>query len=307
MLDLIFISYLFLCGLLLGIRHNRDKREWLLRFILAAALPVIGFLLPLFWRKRWHERNASHASARIAELDVAVTIEDLSGHTGIYRKPETEKEMNVVPLEEALLVNDFTNRRRIMIDLLKRDSLEYLEVLRLAVSNEDTETSHYAVSAIMEIKRKLTLTLQELAVKYEDNKQDAYLLASYADVLNSYMRSGFLDERTMLKHKYTYTEVLGKLIEADPDTAGAYTDKLEMELDLGEYAAAERTAKRFIERFPRSEDAYLSLMNVYFTLRSIDQLKQTLEQLKQSPIRLSSKAIIAVRFWSEGGPHEVEN
>ena len=84
MLDLIFIAYLILCGFLLGIRHRRDRREWLLRFILATALPVIGFLLPLFWRKRWHEQNASHASERIAELDVAVTIGDLSGHTGVY-------------------------------------------------------------------------------------------------------------------------------------------------------------------------------------------------------------------------------
>ncbi|MGM0881207.1 MAG: hypothetical protein ACQEXQ_09205 [Bacillota bacterium] len=301
MLDLIFISYLLLCSFFLGIYHRKDKREWLLRFVLASALPVIGFLLPLFWRRRWHNRNASRAAARIAELDVAVSIGDLSGHTGVYRKPETKKEMNVVPLEEALLVNDLPTRRRIMIDLLKQDSLEYLEVLRLAVSNEDTETSHYAVSAIMEIKRKLTLTLQELSVKYEDNKHDAYLLSSYADVLKSYMRSGFLDDRTMLKHKHTYAEVLGKLIEAAPDAAGAYAEKVETELDLGEYAAAEQTAKRFLERFPHSEDAYLGLMNVYFTLRSSEQLKQTLEQLKRSSIRLSSRAMTTVRFWSEGG------
>jgi tetratricopeptide (TPR) repeat protein len=115
------------------------------------------------------------------------------------------------------------------------------------------------------------------------------------------MRSGFLDERTMLKHKHTYAELLGKLIETAPDTAGAYSDKLETELDLGEYAAAERTAKRYLERFPHSEDAYLGLMNVYFSIRSSEQLKQTLEQLKRSPIRLSNRALTAVRFWSEGG------
>lgn len=301
MLDLIFIAYLLLSCFLLGIRHRKDKREWLLRFVVAAALPVIGYLLPLFWRKRWHKQNADLAAARIAELDVAVTIGDLSGHNGVYWKLETEKEMNVVSLEEALLVNDLTTRRRIMIDLLKQDSIEYLEVLRLAVSNEDTETSHYAVSAIMEIKRKLSLTLQELAVKYEDNKHDAHMLAAYSDVLKSYMRSGFLDERTLLKHKYTYADVLGKLIEAEPDEASAYTDKLETELDLGEYAAAEQTARRFLDRFPHSEDAYLGLMNVYFTIRSFEQLKQTLEQLKRSSIRLSSRAITVVRYWSEGG------
>ncbi|CAM4060086.1 hypothetical protein L1N85_10000 [Paenibacillus alkaliterrae] len=305
MLDLIFISYLLLSAILLGIRHRRDKREWLLRFVLSASLPVICFLLPLFWRKRWHERNACRASARIAELEVAISIDGSSGQIGVYKMPESAKEMNVIPLEEALLVNDLTTRRRIMIDLLKQDSLEHLEVLRLAVSNEDTETSHYAVSAIMEIKRKLTLTLQDLAVKFEENKQDAYMLASYAEVLNSYMRSGFLDERTMLKHKHTYAMVLGKLIEASPDSAEAYSGKLETELDLEEFAAAEQTAKRYLERFPRSEDAYLGLMKVYFTVRSIDQLNQTLAQMKRSSIRLSSKAITTVRFWSEGGQHEI--
>ena len=133
----------------------------------------------------------------------------------------------------------YPTRRRVMIDLLKQDSLDYLEVLQMAVGNEDTETSHYAVSAIMEMKRKIVINLQELAVKFEENKRDAHVLHSYAEILKSYMRSGFLDERTRIKYSYTYTNVLKLLIEQVPEAAEAYVDKIRTDLELEEYAEAE--------------------------------------------------------------------
>lgn len=306
MFEWTLLLYLILCGTILGIRHRRDKREWWIRFALVTSLPVIGFLMPAFWPRRWHERNASPDF--LAELDIIAQFDtQAANQSGAIKKLEAKNEMNVVPLEEALLVNDLSTRRRIMIDLLKQDSLDYLEVLRMAVSNEDTETSHYAVSAIMEAKRKLTLTLQELSVKYEENKDDPHLLRSYADVLKSYMRSGFFDERTLMKHNHTYAMVLDRLVELVPESADAYVEKIDADLDLGDYAAAERTAARFLEQFPRSEEAYLCLMKVYFTVRAVDQLKTTLEDLKKSPIRLSSRALTMVRFWSEGVHDESEN
>ena len=61
-----------------------------------------------------------------------------------------------------------------MIDVLKEDTMQYMEVIKTAVLNEDTETSHYAVSAVMEIKRKLSISLQQLSVKFDQNKRDTH-------------------------------------------------------------------------------------------------------------------------------------
>ncbi|SCW78220.1 hypothetical protein SAMN04487970_104616 [Paenibacillus tianmuensis] len=297
MFEWIWLLYIVISGTILGIRYRKDRREWWIRFSLAASLPIIGFWVPALWAKR--SRASDDATGQFAELNLIVQ-EDTSLTGSVLRRLETEKEMNVVPLEEALLINDLTTRRKVVIDLLKQDSLQYLEVLRMAVNNEDTETSHYAVSAIVEVKRKLMLTMQELSVKYEENKNDPYLLRSYADVLRGFMRSGFLDERTLTMHIRTYISVLDRLIKLEPASADAYVEKLNAELELNDYTAAEHTAQQYLEQFPLHEEAYLTLMKVYFSVGSSEQLKRTLEALKQSSIRLSNQGITMVRFWSEG-------
>ncbi|WNR42344.1 hypothetical protein [Paenibacillus roseipurpureus] len=303
MLEWVLLIYVSTCTVWIGFRHRHDKNEAWVRIVLAVGFPVIGFLLPTFRSKRWHERSdVRHEKARNTLFD-DLLVEN-STIPNVLSKLETEKEMNVVPLEEALLVNDLSTRRRAMIDLLKQDSLDYLEILQMAVSNEDTETSHYAVSAIMELKRKIVINMQELAVKFEENKKDVQVLQSYSEILKSYMRSGFLDERTRIKYGYTYTNVLKLLIDEVPDAAQAYVDKIATDLELKEYTEAEQTALLYLKQFPLHEEAYLSLIRVYYTMRSIEKLKSTLNQLRKSPIRLSSQALTVVRFWSEENADE---
>ncbi|WP_284641340.1 hypothetical protein [Paenibacillus silviterrae] len=305
MLKWIFLLYMLGCILLLGLIFRKDKKEFAVRLVIALCLPVVGFLMPNFWPKRWVDRGK--LSTRVDQLALLEEANDATQfQAGTLYRPEAEKEMNVVPLEETLLVNDLTARRRAMIDLLKQDSLEYLEVLQMAVGNEDTETSHYAVSAIVEVKRKLTLALQEMSVAYQSNKNDPHLVRSYADILKSYMRSGFLDDRTLLKHRHTYSSLLGQLLELAPDSPGTYSEKIANDLELAEYAAAENTARTFLERYPRSEDAYLSLMNVYYSTRSYHRLMEVVNELKASPVRLSNPTLTMIRFWSEGARNEIE-
>lgn len=299
----LYIVYLAASAVWMSISYRRDWHEAWLRFILVAVLPVIGWLLPPFTASRRNDLNGNIDWNEISH-GIEYLPDDGSSSYRMYTKETADKERNLVPLEEALLISDTVTRRRVMIDLLKLDTMKYLDVLQLAVSNEDTETSHYAVSAIMELKRKLTLTMQELSVRYEADKDDPHLLQSYADVLQSYLNSGFLDERTMMKHRYTYIAVLGRLIELDPGQIGTYTDKIEAEFAAGLYVDAEQTAKQFAERHPREEDAYLLLLKVYYNRRSFVQIRSTLNRMKASPIRFSNRALALVRYWSEGEEHE---
>ena len=53
---------------------------------------------------------------------------------------------DIVPLEEAILINDVKVRRRFMLETLYTDPLKYLDVLNIAKYNDDVETSHYATT-----------------------------------------------------------------------------------------------------------------------------------------------------------------
>jgi hypothetical protein len=297
MVGILFGLYVLLSAALLAVRYRTSPKEWLLRFVLVTALPLVGWLFPLFWPKPFHQEPDE-------EFDDYITRQQeehkIRRRIGVYSKMETEKELSVIPIEDALLISEHRTRRRVMIDILKQDANHYLEILQRAVSNEDTETSHYAVSAIMEVKRKMLLALQDLSVQYENNKKDEYLVRTYAEVLKGFMSSGFLDERTLLKHRYTYLGVLETLTDLTENSEWAFHEKVHIELELGMFVEAETTALLYVEKYPLSEDAYLILLKVYFETKSAVKLFETMDRLKKTPMRLSNHALTLVRFWSEG-------
>lgn len=294
-----YMIYVFAAASLLAIRYRNSKREWLLRFVLVAVFPVIGWLFPLFWpdafRREPKERFDDYVNRQHE-------VHKQRRSFGLYARVGPSKELDVIPIEDALLVSEHQDRRRVMIDVLKQDATRYVEILQRAVSNEDTETSHYAVSAIMEVKRKLLIALQDLSVKYENHKDDVYLARTYAEVLKGYIRSGFMDERTLIKYRYEYLDVLRNLTAqtGGPDSEWAYQEKVGVELELGLLSDAESTGIQYIEKHPMSEEAYLSLIRVYYVTKSPSKLCETIGKLKQTPVRLSNRALTIVRFWSEG-------
>lgn len=296
MIGMLYVIYLLLSIVILTIFRRKSKQEWLLKIIVVAVLPIVGWLLPLFWPRAIYREKDEAFEDYVARQQEEHEVR----RSGVYTKIERDKELNVIPIEDALLVSEHQTRRQVMIDVLKQDSINYIEVLQRAVSNEDTETSHYAVSAIMETKRKLMISLQQLSVKYEQHRDDVYVVTAYAEILKAYLQSGYLDERTLLKYRYTFISVVEQLISLSDDEEWAHKEKTNMELVLGEYARAERSGLLYTEKCPHSEDAYITLMKVYYETNSYDKLQQTLERLLKTPIRLSNQALTIVRFWSEG-------
>ena len=264
--------------------------------IVIVVLPGVGWLLPTFWPK-W---LIGDSNEDFEDFVTRQAEEHKVKRIGIYQQIERQQELDVIPIEDALVVSENKTRRKVLIDVLKQDAVNYLEILQRAVSNEDKETSYYAVSAIMEAKRKLQLALQDLAVKFESDPTDQLVVKTYAEVLHAYMRSGFLDDRTLLKYRYTYRTVLLKWIELDKCCEWAYQECVNLELTLGSFAEAEKMARLYVDALPDSEGAYLSLMKVYYEIRSVQRLQQALDSLKNSPIKLSNQALTMVRFWSEG-------
>lgn len=296
MIWFIYGIYVILSFLLVYVLYRKSWQDCLMKGIVVAFLPGVGWLLPIFWPK-W---LVGDGKEDFEDFITRQAEEHKVKRMGIYQQIERQQELDVIPIEDALLVSENKMRRRVLIDVLKQDAVKYLEILQRAVSNEDKETSYYAVSAIMEAKRKLQLALQDLSVKFEADPTDLLIIKTYADVLHAYMRSGFIDERTLLKYRYTYRDVLQKWIELDALSEWPYQESVDLELLLGSYAEAERMAGMYVDAFPDSEGAYLSKMKVYYEIRSIQRLQEALDSLKNSPIKLSNQALTMVRFWSEG-------
>ncbi|ANF94920.1 hypothetical protein [Paenibacillus bovis] len=219
----------------------------------------------------------------------------------VFRTLDVRKESNLVPLEEALLVNDHTSRRRLMLDFLKDDPGAMMPLLEQAVSNEDTETSHYAVTAVVEIKRKLTLSIQHYSVRYEQGDRSVAMLGEYAEAIRQYMHSGFMDRPTRRTYLSTYARLLGELIEAGGGDEQVFNAKIHSEMELERPDLALQYEQKFREAHTDSEQPYLTALQLYYDLQMKEAFFQTLQALKQSNIKVSNTGLNVIRYWSEKG------
>ena len=295
-----YVTYVILSAIVLMFLTRKNLHEWILKFIVVSFLPVIGWLLPIQWPRRAENNKEEKLSSYINNLNEDIALKIVSYHETI----DKEKELNVVPIEDALVISDHAARRKVMINVLKEDPLEYIDVIKTAVLNEDAETSHYAVTAVMEVKRKLSIAMLDLSEAFHRNKQDVQTAIRYKDAIKAYMNSGFLDEQTLKKYKYLYIEVLDQLILQNVAEEKIYKERFKAELEMMEYDAAEATCQDYLKKFPDSEDPYLCFMQLFYTTKSRLKLEETLTRLKNSTIDFSNRGLTIVRYWSEGFEYE---
>lgn len=297
----LYLIYVIVSAIILALA-KRNVKEWLLGMTLVSFLPLIGWLLPSIWPKKFISNEGKFLEDYMNEQTNDIEIELLTKEESVKR----EKELNVIPIKEALVINDFTTRRKLMLDVLKKDTMQYIDVIKMAVLNEDSETSHFAVAAVMEVKRKLSLSLQRFSVEFEKNQQDTTVARSYAQVVKEYMASGFLDDQTLKKYKYIYIQAVGILIEHGQGEPEIYEEKMRVEMELHEYQEAEKTGLQYLEAYPLNEEPYLFLMEYYYRTKSKMKMQEILDELMNSTIQFSNRALTVVRYWSGGNKHELQ-
>ena len=94
-----------------------------------------------------------------------VGIEKLRVNEEIYKNmfpAMEENDRDVVPLEEALLLNDPSRRRELIMNVLNDNPGEYVELLKQARMNEDVEVVHYAITAMVELSKEYDYRLQKI-------------------------------------------------------------------------------------------------------------------------------------------------
>lgn len=295
----IYLLYVVLSAVILSFTSNENAKKWILKFVLVSFIPMIGWLLPIDWSKKVIKNKGDYFNDYMKKQNEDISINLLT----TKEKIEREKELNIIPIEEALVISEYATRRKMMLDLLKKNAMQYIDVIKMAVLNDDTETSHFAVAGLMEVKRKLSLSLQTFSVEFEKNPKDLTIAKNYAQVLKEYMKSGFLDGQTLQKYKYTYIQVLEKIIENGGGEPHTFKEKIKVEMELYEYTNAEKTGLQFLHEYSNIEDPYICMLNLYFITKSKSKMQEILDELRNSTIKFSNRTLTIVRYWTGGNEY----
>lgn len=231
-----------------------------------------------------------------------VGVEKLRVNEEIYKnmfQVREENDRDVVPLEEALVLNDPARRRELIMNILNDDPGEYVELLKQARMNEDVEVVHYAITAMVELSKEYDYRLQKIEKKYMDAPDDTAILEEYCDFLKEYLSQGFMEKQMEQIQRNQYTQLLLKQLgkKKNLHTCVCLMENLMVQ---GDFALAGKTLKIMDQNWHRSEEYWIWKIRYLAAQKMGREIEESLKALKEEHIYLSSKGKEALEFWLIG-------
>ena len=237
------------------------------------------------------------------EILEEVGVEKLKINDEIHRSilmDEDPVEDRIVPLEEALLINEPSARRELMMEIMYANPSDYVEQLKEASLNDDTEVVHYAVTALSELQKEYDLQFQELEWEMRKHPEDTELEDRYISLLSRYLGSGLAEGNARNVKLRDYSDMLGRRLETRQDSLRLYRDKVETDLQIKEYGKAYQVIQEILGRWGKNEAGYLLLLRYYAAMNSRAGIDSVLGMIERKGIYLSPEGRTEVRFWQKG-------
>ena len=237
------------------------------------------------------------------EILEEVGVEKLKINDEIHRSilmDEDPVEDRIVPLEEALLINEPSARRELMMEVMYANPSDYVEQLKEASLNDDTEVVHYAVTALSELQKEYDLQFQELEWEMRKHPEDTELEDRYISLLSRYLGSGLAEGNARNVKLRDYSDMLGRRLETRQDSLRLYRDKVETDLQIKEYGKAYQVIQEILGRWGKNEAGYLLLLRYYAAMNSRAGIDSVLGMIERKGIYLSPEGRTEVRFWQKG-------
>lgn len=229
------------------------------------------------------------------------TLESLRLNDEIRRGMQVqvrEGDAGVVPLEEALIVNDPSDRRRLMLSMFTEDPDAYLGQLQAAKLNDDVEVAHYAATAVAQISKESDLKLQQLERAFKTDPSTENLDA-YCDYLGEYLASGLAEGRVAQIQRQQYARLLARRCERE-DGAALRIRYATALADAGELDEAEAVATQLVADTPDEQEAWMLCLRLAVMRRDGEAVQQVIDAIDNQHVYLSAENREKLAFWRDG-------
>lgn len=289
------VVYAVLC--FLYILYMKIKKQELKKIIfymvIIIGIPILGFVLLAVLE---HCIKVMYAS----ETDYSYYIGQKKYEDLYYLKPmDKQSEINKVSIEEALNMNNNAYKRQMVMNTLSSDDvLDYIDALKKALKNTDSETVHYATAVIMETQRKLVDSLMKLRKIYKSDKNNHQAIINYEEALSNTIFSEIFDKNNLLKYYEWYKELSDRLFEEDWALESFYDNRIKLDYILEDYEHAKQTCEQFKKQNPYSELMVNRYIEYCVRTYDIDFLNRFKEELKTLPVKLTQNTLPYLQLFS---------
>ena len=195
---------------------------------------------------------------------------------------DREADAGVIPLEEALIVNDPGDRRQ----------------LQAAKLNDDVEVAHYAATAVAQISKESDLKLQQLERAFKTDPS-SHNLEAYCDFLGAYLDSGLAEGRVAQIQRQQYARLLARRCEREdgPALRIRYATAL---ADAGEIDKAEDVASQLVIDASDEQDVWMLCLRLAVIRRDGQAVRRVIDAIDKQHVYLNAENRERLAFWREG-------
>ena len=228
---------------------------------------------------------------------IGLEQEDVMKGRYMQIKVEEDADVQLVPLEEAILVNEEKIRRSIMLHILHGHPEEDIEILQRASCSDDMEITHYATTIMMELMTEREKKIQEYDRRYRENPEPE-LIYEYIDYLYGLIRSKLADDHM----EQIYRQRIAGLIEQYEKKSGHIGElifvSIENDLMLGENEKALEQLRTACMAYPGDERVYRLYGHYFANLRDSHSFQEMISGIKDDNVYLSREGREWLAFWS---------
>lgn len=257
-------------------------------------VPLWGLLVLLLLERRTRQTNPGHREVGIEKLKVNDFVQKS------ILVEENSAEERIVPLGEALRINKPLTRRELMMEIMYDNPNDYVELLKEAGTNDDTEVVHYAVTALAELQKDYDLKFQELERQIEQEPDNEELTDTYLELLNQYLNSGIAEGNDRKAKLRIYAGMLDKKLSSEPRMLSYCREKVQVNLQLGNYTDMYSDIDYIIRHWPSDETGYLLMIQYFSLVKNREGMEKIMGIIRKRNIHLTPDGRRQIRFWQKG-------
>ena len=290
---ILVLLHLLCCVLIFLGTQFRVLKVRRLMVLVALFLPLWGELLVLVLHFQILCRQTDRSSVGVEKFQVESEL-----YKGITQD-DSRVSGSTVSMEEALIVNTPKERRALIMDILNDNPKAYVEFLKMAGNNNDTEVVHYAVTAMVQIAKENDQALWELEQKYTQDPENITNLTTYCDFLWHCLEQGLMQGQVEQMNRNLFDTLIRNKIRLAPALLTDYLRCIQNDMALKNYTAASAMLENAGKIWPESEDLLILRIQYLADLQRAEDLQDLLRKLDEKAVYLSAKAKEVIAFWRD--------
>lgn len=209
---------------------------------------------------------------------------------------QSDDGQDVVPMEEALLLDSPRQCREMILDMLMDNPDRYLPQLQKVRDADDVEVVHYTTTIMIEIGKRYEAQWQKLDKIYRENPEDLQALDNCCAFLKEYLAADLQQGYARQILLTRYIELLETRFEQEPELHFGLELAENLMLD-GNFTRAKEILNLLLSKWKHEGEVWMALLRYYIRQKQGDEIQKTIAMIEALNITLSAHERETIAFW----------